>query len=449
MRNAPATVATAFSLFTNRQALLALSDLRQGDRLAESIRTLGAVAIIGHPEDWAPAVKRVVAEIGALGIEMAADDPLDMKIRVQPGSTDAATEITRTGVALQLLTSGTTGPPKRISLTYESLGRAIAGASHYTSAQDDRPRLRKSVAVVPLPLGHIGGIWTTLLNFADGRAVALLRRFDVEAWLALVREHRPRVANVPPAALQMLMARSTAVEDLASLTAVTVGTAPLNPELAEQFEAKYGIAVLPVYGATEFGGGVAGWTLADHRRYARKKRGSVGRAHADVSLRIVDPDSAEPLVPGQTGLLELRAPQLLIDSPDGWMRTNDLASIDEDGFLWIRGRADDTIIRGGFKIQACEVSDVLRRYPGIRDAAVVGLPHDRLGEIPVAAIEPADGQGDRLDEDVIKEWSRQHLSPYQIPARILTVSALPRNAVLKIDATALREMIRKRAGPPL
>ena len=168
----------------------------------------------------------------------------------------------------------------------------------------------------------------------------------------------------------MLLDQDTPAEDLASLKAVTVGTAPLNPDLADRFEARYGIAVLALYGATEFAGGVAGWTLADRQRYARAKRGSVGRAHGDVELRVIDADSGEPLPFGETGLLEVRAPQL----GDGWLRTNDLAELDADGFLWIRGRADDAIIRGGLKISAGHVADILRRHPQIRDAVVLGVP---------------------------------------------------------------------------
>jgi len=233
-------------------------------------------------------------------------------------------------------------------------------------------------------------------------------------------------------------------EDLKSLRAVTSGTAPLPPETAQAFEQKYGIPVLTLYGATEFAGGVAGWTLEDHRIWAERKRGSVGRAHPGCELRVVDPDDGRVLSPGATGLLEVRTAQMGADAD--WVRTTDLAVLDEDGFLWIKGRVDDAIIRGGFKIAPAEVAEVLERHPSVHEASVVGLPDARLGAVPVAAVELEEG-APRIDPDELRTFAARHLAKYQVPARILIVDALPRTPSLKVSQPQVRALFESAISP--
>src|SRR4029077_17710841 len=134
------------------------------------------------------------------------------------------------------------------------------------------------------------------------------------------------------AALRMVLEADLDPADLASVRSVISGTAPLDPADADACYEKYGIPVLIAYAATEFGGGVAGWNLADHERYWTQKRGSVGRAHPGCELRVVCAESGAPLAAGTEGLLEVKAAQLG-DGP--WIRTTDLARIDDDGFVWI------------------------------------------------------------------------------------------------------------------
>src|SRR5262249_36967794 len=160
--------------------------------------------------------------------------------------------------------------------------------------------------------------------------------------------HRPATASLVPAALRMVLEADIDPADLASVRSVVSGTAPLSPDDADAFMAKYGIPVLGSYAATEFGGGVAGWNLADHRPFWAVKRGSVGRAHAGWELRVVAPADDRVLGVDEEGLLEVKAAQL--GEGSSWIRTTDLARIDADGFLWILGRADRVIIRGGFKV---------------------------------------------------------------------------------------------------
>ena len=238
------------------------------------------------------------------------------------------------GVAVRMLTSGTTGPPKRIDLRYEMLDQVMRGAKHYETGTGSDVRLRSGVVIVNAPLVHVSGVFRVVQAVLDGRRIALLERFSVDGWVAAVREHRPKTVSLVPTALRMVLDADVDDDVFESIRSVVSGTAPLDPDLAEAFTARYGVPVLTSYGATEFGGGVAGWNLADHEQFAAAKRGSVGRAHAGCSLRVVDPDDGTDLGLDAVGLLEVRAAQL---GTDDWVRTTDLARVDADGFLWIVG----------------------------------------------------------------------------------------------------------------
>src|SRR4030095_4242960 len=186
---------------------------------------------------------------------------------------ESADRPTRPGVAVQMLTSGTTGAPKRIDLPYEMLARPLADAKHYESKRDAELRLRTGVAIINSPLVHVAGLFRVLQCVTDGRSFALLERFTVEGWADAVRRHRPATASLVPAALRMVLESDVAPADLSSVRPLVAGTAALSPADADAFTATYGIPVLASYGATEFGGGVAGWNLADHRQFWATKRG--------------------------------------------------------------------------------------------------------------------------------------------------------------------------------
>ncbi len=287
------------------------------------------------------------------------------------------------GVAVRMLTSGTTGPPKRIDLRYEMLELVMRGAKHYETGTGTDLRLRTGVVIVNAPLVHVSGVFRVLQAVLDGRRIALLERFTVDGWVAAVREHRPKTVSLVPTALRMVLDADVDTDVFDSVRSVVSGTAPLAPDLADAFTERYGVPVLTSYGATEFGGGVAGWNLADHERFGAAKRASVGRAHAGCDLRIVDPETGTDLGTDAVGLLEVHAAQL---GTTDWVRTTDLARLDDDGFLWVVGRADQTILRGGYKVQPEVVRAALERDPGVVEAAVVGVPDARLGAVPVAAV---------------------------------------------------------------
>jgi acyl-CoA synthetase (AMP-forming)/AMP-acid ligase II len=197
--------------------------------------------------------------------------------------------------------------------------------------------------------------------------------------------------------------------------------------------------VLQAYGATEFAGGVAGWTLQDFNAHWKAKRGAVGRITKGVDARIVDPESGAVLKPGEQGLLELRGGN---SGSQDWTRTTDLAELDEDNFLYIRGRYDGAIIRGGFKIQPTDVATAMEAHPAIREASVVGLPDKRLGEVPVAGYLLKAGATAPSEEE-LRAFLKERLMPYMVPVEMRCMEDFPRTPSLKVSQPELRKLFEK------
>jgi acyl-CoA synthetase (AMP-forming)/AMP-acid ligase II len=426
LRNRPAHVAALLGVLMAGGTVVVINPSRGDDRTRADIGDLEVPLLIGAPDDIARLVDPSVdATVVALS-----DNGSPTVHRTSAAGDSAA----RPGVAVWMLTSGTTGPPKRVDLTYDMLAHSMLGPEPAGTPTE----LRRGVAIVNSPLVHVGGVFRVLLCIAEARPFVLLEKFDLERWAAAVREHRPRAVSLVPAALRTVLHSDLTRDDLAGVRAVTSGTAPLSAEDADAFTDKFGIPVLTSYAATEFGGGVAAWTLVEYQRYWQAKRGSVGRANPGAQLRVVD-DFGQVLGPDQPGLLEVKPAQL---GPDAdWVRTTDLARIDADGFLWILGRADQAIIRGGFKVLADEVRAALERHPAVQGAAVVGRTDARLGEVPVAVVELRSSE---VTAEEILDFLRDNLSRYEIPAEIVVTEAIPRTPSGKPDLNAVRGLVDAR-----
>ncbi|HTR70187.1 MAG TPA: AMP-binding protein [Mycobacteriales bacterium] len=428
LRNRPAHVGLLVGLLTAGACVVTVNPGRGAERVRADLAGLDVGALAGDPTDLAEFAE------GFEGMRLASTE---IGVVETVGRRRSAAAATASGVAVEMLTSGTTGPPKRVPLTYDTLSRVLAGAKHYEGNRDDAPRLRSGVAIVNAPLVHLGGLFRVVQCINDGRSFCLLERFELAAWADAVRRHRPATVSLVPAALRTVLDADLDPEVFASVRSVVSGTAPLSADDADTFAAKYGVPVLISYAATEFGGGVAGWNLADHREYWAAKRGSVGRAHAGCALRVVDPDSGEPLPADRDGVLEVKARQL--GDGTGWTRTTDLARLDADGFLWILGRADTAIIRGGFKVLPDEVRAALERDPRVRSAAVVGRPDARLGAVPVAAVELR-GTSSATAAELLDALS-ETLARYEIPTELRIVETLPRTPSGKVDLGGVAELM--------
>jgi long-chain acyl-CoA synthetase len=432
LSNRMESVAALIAIFRGGRTLVTISPLQPPDRLSADLAASAVSFVLAPSALWTePVFSGTVAELGAAGWSL---DEGELTKRVERtkevGPGDPA-------VAIEMLTSGTTGAPKRIPLTRAQLEASLASALQHNDRADARtkPALSGTVGLVTLPIVHIGGLWSLLQSLVAARPFAMLDRFTVPGWHAVVKEHRPAVAGLPPAAMRSVLDSDIPREDLSSIRAINAGTSAVDPELVDAFHERYGIPILVVYGATEFSGAVAGWTVKDFHAQWNDKRGSVGRAFPGVQLQIVDDDD-EVLGVNEPGRLQVATPQA---GGGGWITTSDLAHLDADGFLYIDGRADDVIVRGGFKVAPETVVRALRAHPAVADAAVAPVPDQRLGQLPVAAVELRPGA--TTDGEALREHCRTTLTPYEVPARVYVFDELPRGAALKVDRRRLLTML--------
>ena len=413
LRNQPAHVAALLGVLAADGTVVVINPSRGDERTRADIEALDLPVLIGSAEDitalTTPSAATTTVTIRDL------DTPPEIR-RAQNPTPDPG----RPGVAVWMLTSGTTGPPKRVDLTYDMLARSVIGRDPENAPTPTE--LRRGVAIVNSPLVHVGGVFRVLLCIAEARPFVLLPKFELARWAAAVREHRPRAVSLVPAALRMVLHSDLTRDDLSGVQAVTSGTAPLSADDADAFTEKFGIPVLTSYAATEFGGGVASWTLADHQQYWKAKRGSVGRANPGAQLRVVGEDG-KPLGPDEQGLLEVKP-----------------AQFDADGFVWILGRADQAIIRGGFKVMPDDVRTALESHPAVRGAAVIGISDDRLGETPVAMVE----LHGTTTVDALLDYLSARLARYEIPTDIAIVETIPRTPSGKADLGAVRHHFTSR-----
>lgn len=332
-------------------------------------------------------------------------------------------------VALLQFTSGTTGAPKPVPLRHATvldlIDRLLAklrGAKPDTG----KPKRPPMPNLVPLSLSLWAGIYQVLFAFRAGSGVVLMDRFSPTDFAVLVKRHQLRSTVLPPAALTMVL-YDEAVTDLAPLKIVRSITAPLSPVQAARFRDKFGVLVLNSYGQTELGGEVVGWSAADAREWGQTKLGSVGRPLPGIDVSIAE---NEVMVRTPTTAARKIDPAFLDRlTDDGWFHTGDLGWFDDDGFLWLDGRVSDMINRGGLKVFPGTVEDVLMSADGVREAAVVGVPDERLGEVPWAFVARVD---DTVTEQALTTWCRERLTPYRVPVRIVFVDQLPRNDVGKV-----------------
>ncbi len=348
-------------------------------------------------------------------------------------------------VAFVTWTSGTTGAPKPVLHTHtnylELLDRVL---EPLRAAAADRAARRPSPNLVPVSLALNAGIYNVLFGLRAGAEIVVMDGFDPSDFAALVARFGIRSTVLPPAAMAML-SDAAGVATLAPLRYVRSITAPLSPLQARRFTDKFGVVVLNGYGQAELGE-VIGWTAADAREHP-EKIGAVGRPHPGVSIRIgAGRIGAGRIGAGETsdviGPLLVRPPSTAVGiaaervDVDGFIDTGDLARVDADGFVWIEGRAGDVINRGGNKVFPEHVEEVLRLVPEVVDAAVVGAPDDRLGEVPVAYVVTSVIVA---DADLVA-MCREHLAPYKVPVAFHRVDELPRSEVGKL--------LRRQLTPP-
>ena len=347
-------------------------------------------------------------------------------------------------LAALLYTGGTTGRAKGVMLSHEALhyvGSAAYAASHVEG-------INRSLGT--LPLSHAYGLLVTVMGFHSNERdfSVLLRRFDGDAFLQAVQDHRLQQAAVVPSMLQALLAKPLEDYDLTSLQQVTSGASPLPPETERAFAERVPSAsIRQGYGLTESA------ALVSTNPTGRTRSGSVGLPVPGCAVEIRD-EHDRRLPAGEVGEICVRSPGLMAGyghAPettaeairDGWLHTGDVGRLDDDGYLYVVDRIKDLIIRGGFNVYPRDVEDALVEHPDVAMAGVVGAPSESHGEEVVAFVSPRGGA--QLEPARLIEWSRERIGGYKYPRRVHVIDEMPLTAVGKVDRKALRDRLG-RAG---
>jgi acyl-CoA synthetase (AMP-forming)/AMP-acid ligase II len=343
-------------------------------------------------------------------------------------------------VAIVLFTSGTTSRPKAVELTHNNLTSYVTGTVEFGSAD------RTDAALVCVPPYHIAGVGAALSNVYAGRSIVYLRRFDPREWVRLVRTEGVTTATVVPTMLD----RIVAVLEEGSVELPTLrhfaygGSKVAQPLVRKALELLPDVGFVNAYGLTETSSTIAVLTPDDHRlahgsddEAVARRLSSVGRPVPGIEVQI-RADDGTVLGPGETGELFVRGPQVsgryteigsVLDA-QGWFPTKDVASLDDEGYLFIGGRSDDTIIRGGENIAPSEVEDVLVEHPDVREVVVVGVDDAEWGQLIVAVVVPEPGTEPAPEE--LREFARRTLRGSRTPDRIVFRDDVPTTPTGKV-----------------
>lgn len=368
---------------------------------------------------------------------------------LQASAEDAAGEVGE-GVAVQLFTSGTTAAPKAALLRHSNLLSYILGTVEFGSASADE------AALVSVPPYHIAGIAALLSSIYCMRRILLLPAFQPDEWLALAAAERASNAFVVPTMLSRIIASidAGASADLSALRAIAYGGGRMPTELIDRaLELFPQVDFTNAYGLTETSSTIALLGPEEHRAAhratdpaLRARLASVGRPLPTVQIEIRD-SQGRPLPPGERGEIHVRGEQVsgeyrerkAVDG-DGWFATRDTGWMDAEGYLFLGGRADDVIVRGGENISPAEIEEALMTHPAIADAAAVAVPSIEWGEAVGVAIVPRPGYTTPSDEE-LRSLIRNRLRSSRVPERIAVMDTLPYNEMGKLLRREVRALL--------
>jgi len=371
-------------------------------------------------------------------------------VRSARGAEPAAEFADPESVAIVLFTSGTTSQPKAVELTHNNLTSYVTGTVEFGSAEPT------DAALICVPPYHIAGVSAALSNLYAGRKMVYLPIFDAQEWVRLIDAEHVTSATVVPTMLDRIV---TVLEGgqhrLPSLRNLAYGGSKVPlPLVRKALELLPHVGFVNAYGLTETSSTIAVLTPDDHRDAQAaadpavvRRLASVGQPVPSVEVQIRDEGGAV-LSAGQTGELFVRGEQVsgrytgvgsVLDA-DGWFPTKDIATLDGGGYLFIGGRSDDTIIRGGENIAPAELEDVLVEHPHVRDVAVVGVDDPQWGQAIVAVVVPAVGA--EPDPEELREHVRKSLRGSRTPDRVVFRDELPTNATGKVLRREIVEELR-------
>jgi acyl-CoA synthetase (AMP-forming)/AMP-acid ligase II len=419
-------------------------------QLVTAVRRLGSAVVVAD-DTMLPRLSSLTSE---RGVTIAGRE--NFLASVETSEPAAVTGALPRRPAVQLFTSGTSGTPKIAVLEHTNLAAYIFGTVELMVAEPDDTQL------VSLPPYHVGGIANLLSTLYSGRRMVQLDAFDPDVWIKAVRQHGVTHASVVPTMLARIL--TALAEDTAgglpSLRHLSYGGGRMPlPILEDAMRRLPNVGFVNGYGLTETSSTITVLDPQDHRSAVssedaavRARLGSVGRALPTVELSVRD-NAGQAVSSGELGELWVRGEQVsgrYVDveaarNDEGWFRTKDAARIDADGYVFIEGRLDDVIVRGGENVSPGEVEDALISHPDVGDAGVVGLPDDDWGERIAAAVVAAPGR--TPDRAELQEWVRSQLRSSKAPSTVNVVETLPYNDNGKLMRRTLREQLSARTDP--
>ncbi|MFC2020534.1 class I adenylate-forming enzyme family protein [Chloroflexota bacterium] len=366
------------------------------------------------------------------------------------------TDIGDDDTTILMYTAGTTGFPKGVMLSHNSF--SIYVLENVTPADP----VTEEGNILTVPLYHVAGIQAMMAAVYGGRALVIERQFDPKEWMELVEAEKVSRAMMVPTMLKQLIEHAEFDKhDLSSLKVITYGAAPMPIAVIKKaVEVFPGVSFINAFGQTETASTITTVPPEDHnltgteeeKAKKLKRLASIGKPMSDVEMKVID-EEGKDLPQGEVGEIMARGPRVMsgywkdeektdktIDK-DGWVHTSDIGYVDEDGYFFLAGRASDMIIRGGENISPEEVEGVLLSHPKVEDGAIIGVPDEEWGEVPMAVVVVKEGEETTAEE--IMEYCRANLASFKRPRSVVFTDELPRNPVGKVIKKQLREQYAK------
>jgi len=441
--NSPSWVVASLALWWSGDAVAAAGTLLPGAEAARLFAMAGATTVVTTSDAGELADEFAIVRVDTDGLIEGSLDPGDTAWETPDLVLPAADDL-----AVAIFTSGTTGRPKGITHTHSDViatgWRVAAAYARNSGYRPDPAPAHLAPGVVFNPFGHMAGYSRLAFRMWIGRPTVIVSKFSVAAVRALLARFDMDSLQLTPTMIQMLATTDEAL-DLRGVKYVTSGTAPLSIATRARFEERYGVPAMQAYGMSEVG--AVAQERYDDVIAGRRGPGSVGRIAAGVEVQIRPLDDDRPAGEGEIWVRTDEASSEFIGGEpvpvdeDGWFPTGDVGRLD-DGILYITGRVQEKIIVGGFNVYPAEVEDVARSSPLVRDAVVVGLPDERLGELPVAGIVWAG----EPNEDRLLEEMRTNLARYKVPRMLFSLDTVPLTPREKVDRGRVGELAREALG---
>lgn len=408
-------------------------------------------------------VKEILPQLPSVKACISVDEPEDhaafYEDLIDSGSPDEATvEIGDDDITILMYTAGTTGRPKGVPLRHSGFVSYILNNVEPASPENEERNL------LTVPLYHVAGMQAVLAGTYGGRTLVMMRQFEVKEWLKTAQEKKVTRAMLVPTMLKWVIEDPDFHNyDLSNLGVITYGAAPMPLHVIQKaIEQMPEVRFINAFGQTETASTITTLgpedhviegTAAEKEKKLKRLATSIGRPLPDVEVKIVD-EKGTDLKANQVGEIYAKGPRMMtgywgdadksakVITPDGWLRTGDKGWMDEEGYIYLAGRGDDLIIRGGENISPQEVEDVLHGHPKIDEAAVIGIPHPDWGQEPCAVVVLKKGQ--EADTEEIMAYCRARLAGFKRPESVIFIDSLPRNPMGKV----LKRKLREKYGQP-